>query len=58
MKIIKKYTILLYFYRYVFTAFYTFEVLLKIIARGFVLDKFSFLRDGWNWIDFIVILLA
>lgn len=44
--------------RYLFTGFYTLEVILKILARGFILDKFSFLRDGWNWIDFIVILLA
>ena len=31
---------------------------MKILARGFILDKFSFLRDPWNWLDFIVILLA
>lgn len=44
--------------RYIFTFIYTIEALLKVIARGFILDKFSFLRDPWNWLDFIVISLA
>ncbi|XP_068101717.1 sodium channel protein type 2 subunit alpha-like [Hyperolius riggenbachi] len=36
---------------------YTLELLVKITARGFCLGKFTFLRDPWNWLDFIVILL-
>jgi hypothetical protein len=44
--------------RYVFTAIYTVEALTKCIARGFILKKFTFLRDPWNWLDFIVITLA
>jgi hypothetical protein len=43
---------------YIFTVIYTFEAVLKMLARGFIFDKFSFLRDGWNWLDFIVIVLA
>ncbi|CAF4103833.1 unnamed protein product, partial [Rotaria sordida] len=43
---------------YVFTAIYTLEVLIKCIARGFILEKYTFLRDPWNWLDFIVIILA
>ena len=31
---------------------------MKILARGFILDNNSFLRDPWNWLDFIVISLA
>jgi hypothetical protein len=31
---------------------------MKILARGFILDNNSFLRDAWNWLDFIVISLA
>ncbi|CAF0790592.1 unnamed protein product [Brachionus calyciflorus] len=42
----------------IFTIIYTFEALLKIIARGFCIEKFTFLRDPWNWLDFIVIILA
>nr|XP_001916634.3 sodium channel protein type 11 subunit alpha [Equus caballus] len=43
---------------YVFTGIYIFEALIKILARGFVLDEFSFLRDPWNWLDSIVIATA
>lgn len=44
--------------RYVFTVIYTFEALVKCIARGFIWNKFTFLRDAWNWLDFVVITLA
>ena len=44
--------------RYIFTSIYTIEIILKVIARGFILDKFSFLRDTWNWLDFVVVILA
>ena len=43
---------------YIFTVIYTIEAILKILARGFILEKFSFLRDAWNWLDFIVIVQA
>uniref|UniRef100_A0A2I3GPE5 Sodium voltage-gated channel alpha subunit 11 n=1 Tax=Nomascus leucogenys TaxID=61853 RepID=A0A2I3GPE5_NOMLE len=42
----------------VFTGIYIFEALIKILARGFILDEFSFLRDPWNWLDSIVIGIA
>ncbi|KAJ8309556.1 hypothetical protein KUTeg_014430 [Tegillarca granosa] len=42
----------------VFTAVYTVEMLVKVIARGFILKPFTYLRDPWNWLDFTVILLA
>ncbi|XP_060112942.1 sodium channel protein type 2 subunit alpha-like [Heteronotia binoei] len=43
---------------YTFTGIYTFECLIKMFARGFCIDKFTFLRDPWNWLDFTVILFA
>ncbi|XP_018091363.1 sodium channel protein type 2 subunit alpha isoform X2 [Xenopus laevis] len=43
---------------YTFTGIYTFESLIKILARGFCLEKFTFLRDPWNWLDFSVIMMA
>uniref|UniRef100_A0A2K5SD67 Sodium channel protein n=1 Tax=Cebus imitator TaxID=2715852 RepID=A0A2K5SD67_CEBIM len=43
---------------YVFTAIYTFEASIKILARGFCLNEFTYLRDPWNWLDFSVITLA
>ncbi|CAD8151145.1 unnamed protein product [Paramecium pentaurelia] len=41
---------------YLFTAIFIIEFLLKIIAMGFLLDKQTYLRDGWNFIDFIVVI--
>uniref|UniRef100_A0A8C2UCZ3 Sodium channel protein n=1 Tax=Coturnix japonica TaxID=93934 RepID=A0A8C2UCZ3_COTJA len=43
---------------YTFTGIYTFESLIKILARGFCLEDFTFLRDPWNWLDFTVITFA
>ncbi|XP_069094186.1 sodium channel protein type 4 subunit alpha [Pleurodeles waltl] len=43
---------------YTFTGIYTFESLIKILARGFCIDSFTFLRDPWNWLDFSVIVMA
>ncbi|XP_030624399.1 sodium channel, voltage gated, type VIII, alpha subunit a isoform X5 [Chanos chanos] len=43
---------------YTFTGIYTFESLVKIVARGFCIDDFTFLRDPWNWLDFMVISMA
>ncbi|XP_063071129.1 sodium channel, voltage gated, type VIII, alpha subunit b [Engraulis encrasicolus] len=43
---------------YVFTGIYTFESLTKIVSRGFAIDGFTFLRDAWNWLDFMVISMA
>uniref|UniRef100_A0A8C8SLJ1 Sodium channel protein n=1 Tax=Pelusios castaneus TaxID=367368 RepID=A0A8C8SLJ1_9SAUR len=42
---------------YTFTGIYTFEVLIKILARGFCLNEFTFLRDPWNWLDFTFCLI-
>ncbi|XP_077160196.1 sodium channel protein type 5 subunit alpha-like isoform X4 [Paroedura picta] len=43
---------------YTFTGIYTFESLVKILARGFCMTEFTFLRDPWNWLDFSVIVMA
>ncbi|XP_047456223.1 sodium channel, voltage-gated, type I-like, alpha [Mugil cephalus] len=43
---------------YTFTAIYTTEFLVKVLARGFCIGKFTFLRDPWNWLDFCVIVMA
>ena len=45
-------------YRVIFTAIYTFESATKVMGRGFILAPFTYLRDAWNWLDFIVITLA
>lgn len=42
----------------IFTAIYTYESGVKLLARGFFLDNFTYLRDAWNWLDFMVILMS
>lgn len=32
------------------------EFLLKIVAMGFVYGRGTYLKDSWNWIDFIVVI--
>ena len=46
------------FFRVIFTAIYTFESATKVMGRGFIVAPFTYLRDAWNWLDFIVITLA
>ncbi|PWA26977.1 hypothetical protein CCH79_00019251 [Gambusia affinis] len=43
---------------YVFTGIYTFEATIKVLSRGFCKGDFTFLRDPWNWLDFMVISMA
>lgn len=40
---------------YVFLAIYSIEMWIKIIAKGFALNKYTYLRNPWNWLDFVVI---
>jgi hypothetical protein len=42
----------------VFLALYTTEMVLKILGMGFVLNENSYLRDGWNIIDFVVVIVG
>lgn len=30
-------------------------MVIKIIAKGFLLNKYTYLRNPWNWLDFVVI---
>ncbi|KFM60099.1 Sodium channel protein 60E, partial [Stegodyphus mimosarum] len=30
-------------------------MMIKTIAKGFILNKYSYLRNPWNWLDFIVV---
>ncbi|CAG9133928.1 unnamed protein product [Plutella xylostella] len=41
--------------RYIFLAIYTAEMIIKCIAKGFILNKYTYLRNPWNWLDFVVI---
>jgi len=39
----------------VFSVFFMVECLLKIVSMGFITHSKSYLRDGWNVLDFIVV---
>ncbi|XP_041736791.1 sodium channel protein type 4 subunit alpha B isoform X2 [Coregonus clupeaformis] len=43
---------------YVFIGIYTFEATIKVLSRGFCVGDFTFLRDPWNCLDFMVISMA
>ena len=43
---------------FVFLIIYTGEMILKIIAMGFFMRPHSYLRDGWNILDFTVVCLG
>ncbi|XP_035410224.1 sodium channel protein type 5 subunit alpha-like [Cygnus atratus] len=43
---------------HLFTSIYTGEILIKLLARGFVWNEFTFLRDPWNCLDFVVIIVT
>ena len=38
-----------------FTCIYTYESAIKLLSRGFFLNKFTYMRDPWNWLDFVVV---
>jgi hypothetical protein len=41
-----------------FTAIFTIECALKILAYGLILSNGCYLRDAWNWLDFIVVITS
>lgn len=41
-----------------FTVAFTIEMCVKVVAMGFILDENCYLRDAWNWLDFIVVVTA
>lgn len=56
--IYRSYIIFIFIYsfsRYIFLAIYTAEMVIKTISKGFILNKYTYLRNPWNWLDFIVI---
>ena len=43
-------------FRFVFLGIYTAEMVIKVLAKGFILNNYTYLRNPWNWLDFVVIL--
>uniref|UniRef100_A0A1I8GVU8 Voltage-dependent L-type calcium channel subunit alpha n=1 Tax=Macrostomum lignano TaxID=282301 RepID=A0A1I8GVU8_9PLAT len=42
----------------VFTGIFTAECCLKIIAQGFVMDQNAYLRNFWNVLDFVIVVIG
>mmetsp|Transcript_3541 Transcript_3541/g.12709 ORF Transcript_3541/g.12709 Transcript_3541/m.12709 type:complete len:1714 (-) Transcript_3541:989-6130(-) len=42
----------------VFTVFFVLEMCLKIIGMGFYVGEGTYLKDGWNVMDFLVVILG
>ncbi|KAG8138733.1 hypothetical protein E2320_001520, partial [Naja naja] len=42
----------------IFTIIYTAEFVVKVAARGFVCNEFTYLRDPWNALDFFVLIMT
>lgn len=42
----------------VFTILFTIECVLKIAANGLVMHRRAYLRNGWNWLDLIVVIVG
>ena len=42
----------------VLTTLFTFEMLAKVIAKGFALHRGAYLRSGWNVLDFFIVLVS
>jgi hypothetical protein len=43
---------------WVFFAIFLFECVMKLFAMGVIMHNSSYFRDGWNWLDFIVVILS
>ena len=42
----------------VFVIIYLIEAVVKIIAYGFILHPSAYLRNGWNILDFVVVVVG
>lgn len=43
---------------YVFTAIFTVEMVGRVVGLGFIWKQHTYLRDNWNKLDFIVVLMG
>jgi voltage-dependent calcium channel L type alpha-1D len=49
---------ILLLFDYIFTSIFTVELLLKLIAYGFVLHKGAFCRSAFNLLDLLVVVVS
>lgn len=43
---------------YVFLVIFTIECIMKIIAYGFLLHPGAYLRNRWNMLDFVIVVIG
>lgn len=43
---------------YIFLVVFTLECVMKIIAYGFVAHPGAYLRNGWNMLDFTIVVIG
>lgn len=43
---------------YIFLVIFTAECIMKLIAYGFILHPGSYLRNGWNILDFTIVVIG
>lgn len=43
---------------YVFLVIFTSECFMKIIAMGFMMHQGAYLRNGWNMLDFFIVVIG
>lgn len=43
---------------YAFLIIFTIETFLKIIAYGLVMHQNSYVRNGWNLLDFVIVIVG
>ena len=41
-----------------FLCFFTIEAIIKITAKGFIIGTWAYLKDSWNVLDFLVVVLG
>ncbi|CAG7829685.1 unnamed protein product [Allacma fusca] len=55
IKVNQKLNEVIEYVEYLFLFMYSLEMALKIVARGFAFNKFSYIRNSWNILDFAVV---
>lgn len=43
---------------YVFLIIFTIETFMKILAYGLVMHPSSYIRNGWNLLDFVIVIVG
>jgi len=43
---------------HLFNILFTIELILKVVAKGFYSGPYAYLKDGWNWLDFVIVVVG